>query len=97
MFDPAKNLDPFEGSGGAYAEEYFSGEANSVLCEMSLFISTFVHVVPPMFDLAHYWGPYLGLYVSPTAGGLQQTSISDYGRLHNINMFLYSDLGAFFV
>ena len=38
-----------------------SGMALSVLCEMSLFISTFVHVVPPMFDPANilrtlFWG-----------------------------------------
>ena len=57
MFDPAKNLRPLI---GAYAEDNMSGRAHSVLCEMSLIISTFVHVVPPppMFDLAHYWGPY---------------------------------------
>ena len=61
-----------------------SGRAHSVLCEMSLFISTFVHVVPPIFDPAHYWRPYLGIEGSPAAEGLRQTSISDYGRLHNI-------------
>ena len=55
MFNPAKILRP----GGAYAEENMSGRAHSVLCQMSLFISTLVHVVPPMFDPAHYWGPYL--------------------------------------
>ena len=52
-----------------------SGRAHSVLCEMSLIISTFVPVVPTMFDLAHYWGPYLRLYGPPAAGGLRQTSI----------------------
>ena len=61
-----------------------SGRAHSVLCEMSLFISNFVHVVPPMFDPDHYWGPYLRLYGSPEVGGPRQTSIFDYGRLHTI-------------
>ena len=37
-----------------------------------------------MFDPAHYWGPCLGLQGPPAAGGPRQTSISDYGRLHNI-------------
>ena len=62
MFDPAKILRPLlGGSGRAYAEENMSGRAHSVLCEMPLIISTFVHVVPPMFDPAHYCGPYLRL------------------------------------
>ena len=62
MFNPAKILRTlFWGSGGAYAEENMSGRAHSVLSDMPLFISTFVHVVPPMFDPAHYWGPYLRL------------------------------------
>ena len=48
IFDPAKILRPLNGAlAGAYAEETMSGRAHSVLCEMSLFISTFVHVVPP--------------------------------------------------
>ena len=62
-----------------------SGRAHSVLCEMSLIISTFVHVVPPMFDPAHYWALILGSSGSLAAGGLRQTSISDYGTLHNIS------------
>ena len=77
MFDPAKNLRPLLGIWPLLCRRY-------VLCEMSLFISTFVHVVPPMFDTAYYWGPYLGLWGSPAAGGLRQTSISDCGRLHYI-------------
>ena len=40
-------------------------------------------MVTPMFDPAHYWNPYFGLLGSPEAGGLRQTSISDYGRLHS--------------
>ena len=58
--------------------------ALSVPCEIYLFISTLFHVVPPMFDPAHYWGPYLGLQGPPVAGGSRQTSISHYGRLHTI-------------
>ena len=61
MFDPAEIETLFWGSGGAYAEENMSGMAISVLCEIYLFISTYFHVVPPMFDPAHYWDPYLGL------------------------------------
>ena len=72
------------GSGGAYAEENMSGRAHSVICEMSLLISTFVHVVSPVIDPSLYWGPYLRLYGSPAAGGPRQTSIFDYGRLHTI-------------
>ena len=45
----------------AYAEENISGMALSVLCEIYRFISTFFHVVPPMFDPVHYWGLYLGV------------------------------------
>ena len=52
-----------------------SGGAHSVLCEMSLIISTFIHVVPQMYDPAHYWGPYLRIHGSPAAGGLRDTSI----------------------
>ena len=44
----------------------------------------FFHVVPPIFDPAHYWGPYLGLQGTAAAGAPRQTSISDYERLHTI-------------
>ena len=48
------------GSGGAYAGENMSGRAHSVLCEIPDHFN-FRHVIPPMFDPAHYWGPYLRL------------------------------------
>ena len=57
MFDPATILRPHLGVWWCLCRGNFSGRAHSVLCEMSLFISTFVHVVPPMFDPAYYWGP----------------------------------------
>ena len=71
MFDALKKLRHFLGvwRGGAYAEENVSGMARSVVHEIYLFISTFFHVVLPMFDPAHYWGPYLGLQGPPAAGG----------------------------
>ena len=56
-FDPAKQLRPFyrgRGSGGDYAEEKLSGRAHSILCKMSLFISTIVHVVSPMFFVVYH-------------------------------------------
>ena len=44
-------------------------------------ISTWFHVVPRMFDSAHYFASLLGVHVLHTAGGPRQTSISDYVRL----------------
>ena len=91
------NQSKFWRSGGTYTEVNLSGRAHSVLCVMSLFITTFFLVVPHMFDPVHYWDPYLGLQGPPAAGGSRQTSISDYGRLHNQYMFLYSNVGILFV
>ena len=43
MFDTEKKLRPLlGGSGGSYADANWSVIAHSILCEMSLFISTFV-------------------------------------------------------
>lgn len=47
-----------------------------------MFILTWFHVVPQMFDLVQFWVPFLGPQGPHAAGGTWQTSISEYVRLH---------------
>ena len=61
-----------------------SGMSLYVLCEIYLFILTFFHLVPPSLIQPIIGALILGSKGPPAAGGIRQTSISDYSRLHNI-------------